>query len=100
MRSAVFALTFIFLAPTAVMASTSSRDLVGDSALGAIQQRQVARGGLAGSDQEGSSGANMILAKGDQSGAGPGIGGQKGQKKGGGKGKQKEGKDNKGKGRS
>jgi hypothetical protein len=35
----------------------------------------------------------LILAKGDRSGAGPGLGGQKGQKKGGGKGKQKEAKD-------
>ncbi len=36
----------------------------------------------------------LVLAKGDQSGRGPGAGGQKGQKKGGHKGKQKEGKDN------
>lgn len=103
MRRTILALTVIFLAPTAVMASTSGRELVGDSELGAagaaIQKRQIAPGGVAGSDQGGSLGGNVILAKGDQTGTGPGAGGQKGQKKGGHKGKQKEGKDNKDKGK-
>jgi hypothetical protein len=92
MRRTIFAVTVSCLASTAVMASTS-RELVGDSALGAMQQRQMASSGLAESDQGGSLGGKVILAKGDQSGAGPGHGGQKGQKKGGGKGKQKEAKD-------
>ena len=87
----IFALTFVFLAPTAVMASTSGQELVGGSEL-SIQKRQIAPG-VAGSGQGGSSAGNLILAKGDRSGAGPGLGGQKGQKKGGGKGKQKEAKD-------
>ncbi len=104
MRRTILALTVIFLAPTAVMASTSGRELVGDSEFGtagaAIQKRQIAPGGVAGSDQGGSLGGNVILAKGDQSGTGPGAGGQKGQKKGGHKGKQKEGKDNKDKDKS
>ena len=104
MRKTILTLTVIFLAPTAVMASTSGRELVGDSELGAagaaIQKRQIAPGGVAGSDQGGSLGGNVILAKGDQTGTGPGAGGQKGQKKGGHKGKQKEGKDNKDKDKS
>ncbi len=99
MRRTIFALTVLVLAPTAVMASTSGRELVGDSELGGaagavVQKRQIAPGGVAGSDQGGSLGGKVILAKGDQSGRGPGAGGQKGQKKGGHKGKQKEGKDN------
>ena len=89
----IFALMFVLLAPTAVMASTSGRELVGGSELSAIQKPQCAPGGVAGSGQGGSSAGNLILAKGDRSGAGPGLGGQKGQKKGGGKGKQKEAKD-------
>ena len=103
MRRTIFALTVIVLAPTAVMASTSGRELVGDSELGAagaaIQKRQIAPGGVAGSDQGNSLRGNIILARGDQSGRGPGAGGQKGQKKGGHKGKQKEGKDNKERGK-
>lgn len=101
MRRTILALTVICFAPTAVIASTSGRDeLVRDSAVGVVQKHQIAPGGLAGRDQEDSSGGNIILAKGDQSASGPGTGGQKGQKKGGGKGQQKEGKDNKGKGKS
>ncbi len=101
MRRTILALTVIFLAPTAVMASTSGRGLVGDPELGTaaagIQNRQIAPVGVAGSDQGGSLRGNVILARGDQSGTGPGAGGQKGQKKGGHKGKQQEGKDNPGK---
>ena len=93
MRSTVIALTAVLLAPTAAMASVASGELLGDSKLraagAAIQKPQVDPVG----DQRGSSGGNLILAKGDQSGSGPGVGGQKGQKKGGHKGKQAEGKD-------
>ena len=92
MRSTVIALTAVLLAPTAAMASVASGELVGDSKL-----RAAAPGGDAATGQRGSSGGNLILAKGDQSGTGPGIGGQKGQKKGGHKGKQAAGKDNPGK---
>jgi len=101
MRKTIFALTAIFLASTAVRASTAGGELVGDFELGAagaaIQIRQIAPGGVAASGQRGFLGGNVILAKGDQSGNGPGSGGQKGQKKGGHKGKQPEGKDNPGK---
>ena len=87
MRRTILALTVIFLAPTAVMALTSDRELVGDSELGAaggaIQKRQIAPGGVAGSGQGGFLGDNVILAKGDKTGTGPGHGGHKGQKKGG-----------------
>jgi hypothetical protein len=97
MRRTVFALTVLFLAPTAAMASVAGGELVGNSELGAaaavIQKHQTAPGGGA-IGQRGPSGGNIILAKGDQSGNGPGLGGQKGQKKGGNKGKQAEGKDN------
>lgn len=97
MRRTFFALTAILLAPTAVMASVPSGELVGNSELGtaaaAIQTRPVAPGaGAIG--QGGFSEGNVILARGDMSGNGPGLGGQKGQKRGGFKGKQKEGKDN------
>ena len=109
MRSTIIALTAVLLAPGAAIASVASGDLVGTSGdlvgngkLGAtgaaIQQLQIAPGGDAAARQRGSSGGNIILAKGDQSGKGPGAGGQKGQKKGGHKGKQAEGKDNPGKG--
>ena len=94
MRRTIFALTVMFLAPTAVMAATSGRELVGNSELGAIQKRQIVPGGLAGSDQGRSLEGKVILAQGDQSARGPGTGGQKGQKKGGFKGKQAKGKDN------
>lgn len=86
MRRIMIALMVTVLAPTAVLASTS-RELIGDPEFAAIQKRQIAP------DLGGSSGGNLILAKGDQSARGPGVGGQKGQKKGGGKGKQKEAKD-------
>ena len=108
MRRTIFALTAIFLAPTAVMASAPGGELVGNSELGAaaavIQKREIAPGGGVAIGQRGNMGGNVILAKGDQSGTGPGLGGQKGQKKGGHKGKQQEGKDNpskqRGRGRS
>jgi len=80
------------------MASVAGGKLVGDSELGAagaaIHKRQIAPGGDAAIGQRRFLGGNVILAKGDQSGNGPGVGGQKGQKKGGFKGKQAEGKDN------
>ena len=62
--------------------------MVGE-ARAAVQKRQIAPIG-----GQGFSGGNVILAKGDQTGTGPGLGGQKGKKKGGHKGKQPEGKDN------
>ena len=102
MRSTIIALTAVLLAPGAAIASVASGDLVGNGKLGAagaaFQEPQIAPGGDAVVRQRGSSGGNLILAKGDQSGSGPGAGGQKGQKKGGHKGKQAEGKDNPGKG--
>ena len=97
MRRTIFALTAIFSAPTAVMASAAGGELVGNSELGAaaavIQKRQIAPGGGVAIGQRGFLGGNVILAQGDQSGRGPGLGGQKGQKKGGHKGKQPQGKD-------
>jgi hypothetical protein len=82
MRRMILALTVIFLAPTAVMALTSGQEQVGDPELGAagaaIQKRQIALGDVAGS---GHGGGNVILAKGDKSGTGPGLGGHKGAKK-------------------
>jgi len=64
-----------------------------------IQRSQIALGGVSVIGQPGAPRGNVILAKGDQSGNGPGAGGHKGQKKGGHHGKQQEGKD-KGKGKS
>jgi hypothetical protein len=94
MRRTMFALTVIFLAPTAVMASTAGRELVGSSGLEAagttIQKLQVARDAVAGSDH---AERNVILAKGDKSGTGPGHGGHKGAKKAEHKGGQAKGKD-------
>lgn len=102
MRSTIIALTAVLLAPGAAIASVASGDVVGNGKVGAawpaIQAPQIAPSGDAAVGQRGSSGGNLILAKGDQSGSGPGVGGQKGQKKGGHKGKQAEGKDNPGKG--
>jgi len=102
MRSTIIALTAVLLAPGAAVASVASGDSVGNGKLGAagaaIQEPEIALGGDSAVRQRGSSRGNIILAKGDQSGRGPGIGGQKGQKKGGHKGKQAEGKDNPGKG--
>ena len=95
MRRTILALTAVVLASTAARASTAGREPVGDfesrPASVAVQKRQILPPEVA--LQRG----NMILAKGDQSGTGPGLGGQKGQKKGGHKGKQTEGKDNPGK---
>lgn len=80
MRKTILVLTSILLASTAASALPVSGPLV-----------------LAGVSQLGQPaipGDSVILAKGDQSGNGPGHGGQKGQKRGGHKGKQAEGKDN------
>ena len=98
MRSTIIALTALLLAPGAAIASVASGDLVGNGKLGAAGAAIQEPGGNAASGQRGSSEGKLILAKGDQSGSGPGAGGQKGQKKGGHKGKQAEGKDNPGKG--
>jgi hypothetical protein len=96
MRRTILVLTIIFCAPTAVMALTAGRAVVGDSELGAagaaIQQGQIAPGGIAGRDHEGFLGGKVILAKGDQSGTGPGKGGHKGAHKAEGKGGQPESK--------
>ena len=93
MRRTILALTVIFLAPTAVMALTAGREQVGDAELGAagaaIQKRQIAPGDVAGSGDGGFLEGNVILAKGDKSGTGPGHGGHKGAKKGERKGGQK-----------
>jgi len=97
MRRKMFVLTAILLSPTAAMALPAGGALVGGAAGAAVQERQLSPGDIAGSDQ-GALGGNVILAKGDKSGTGPGAGGHKGQKKGGGHGKQP--KDNKGKGKS
>ncbi|WP_024513484.1 hypothetical protein [Bradyrhizobium sp. ARR65] len=74
------------------MALTAERALVGDSELGAagvaIQQGQIAPGDVAGSGHGGFLGGNVILAKGDKSGTGPGLGGHKGAHKAEGKGGQ------------
>ena len=83
MRRTVFAFTVVVLAPTAAMALPAVGALVGGAAGASVQERQVAPG----SDQ-GLWGGNVILAKGDKSGTGPGAGGHKGQKKGGQHGKQ------------
>lgn len=103
MRRTIFALTAIFLAPTAVMASAPGGELVGDSELAvataAIQKSQIAPGGGVAIGQRGFLGGKVILAKGNQAGDGPGVGGHKGKKSGGHHGKQKEGKDNPGKGK-
>jgi hypothetical protein len=88
MRRTIFALAVISLAPTAVMASTSGRELVKGSEFGttaAAVAKDVPPEGVAGSSH---GGRNIILAKGDKSGTGPGAGGHKGQKKGERKGKQ------------
>jgi hypothetical protein len=98
MRKDIFALTLLFLAPSAVMASAPSGELVGGSELGAaaaaVQKSEIAPAGGVAIGERGRSGGKVILAQGDQSAKGPGVGGQKGQKKGGFKGKQAKGKDN------
>ena len=103
MRKTMFAAAVILLAPTAAMASVASGNLAGNTQSGAaadgIQKREIAPAGSAVTDQQGLEGGKIILAKGNQSGMGPGLGGQKGQKKGGHRGKQREGKDNPGRGR-
>lgn len=95
MRSTIIALTVVFWAPAAAMALPTSGDPESGAAGGAIQQRQILPGGVAGSDQDGVLGGKVILAKGDKSGTGPGAGGQKGQRKGGNHGKQKKDKKDK-----
>jgi len=80
----------MFLTPTAVMALTSGGELVRETELGAARgaiQTQII-GGVGANGQRGLLGGNVILAKGDKSGTGPGLGGHKGQKKGGRKGGQ------------
>ena len=90
MRSTILALTVIFLAPTAVMAQVGDLEL--GAAGAAIQKRQIAPGDVAGSGHGGFLGGNVILAKGDKTGTGPGRGGHKGAHKGEHKGGQKHGK--------
>ncbi len=98
MRRMIFAFTAIFLASTAARASTAGGEQVGDFELGAaavsIQEHKIAPSGVAAGGQRSFLGGNIILAKGDQSGTGPGAGGHKGKKTGGHHGKQEEGKDN------
>jgi hypothetical protein len=100
MRRTILVLTIICCAPTAVMALTAGRAIIGDSELGAsgpaIQQGQIAPGGIVGSGQDRFLGGKVILAKGDQSGSGPGKGGHKGAHKAEGKGSQAESKAAKG----
>ncbi len=102
MRRAIFALTAIFLGSTAVSASTAGGDRIGDFGFGvagaSIQKLQIAPDGVAASGKRSVLEGNIVLAKGDQAGNGPGTGGQKGKKIGGHKGKQAEGKDNPNKG--
>ena len=102
MRRAIFALTAIFLGSTAVSASTAVGDRIGDFGLGvtgaSIQKLQIAPNGVAASGKRNVSEGNIVLAKGNQAGDGPGTGGHKGKKMGGHNGKQAEGKDNPNKG--
>jgi hypothetical protein len=92
MRSTVLVLTVVLCAPTAVMALAPARPLLGDRALAAAAAANPTGptdvAGLVGS-ADGSVRGNVILAKGDKTGTGPGAGGHKGQKKGGNHGKQK-----------
>jgi hypothetical protein len=99
MRRTILALTAIFCAPTAVMALTPGRALELGAARAALQRGEIAPGGIAGSDHEGLMGGIVILAKGDQSGTGPGKGGHKGAHKAEGKGGQPESKVGKGRGK-
>jgi hypothetical protein len=87
MRRTILAFTVVVLAPTAAMALPAVGALVGGAAGASVQERQIAPGTVSVSDQ-GSWSGNVILAKGDKSGTGPGAGGHKGQKKGGQHGKQ------------
>jgi len=93
MRRTILVLTIVSCVPTAVMALTAGRAIVGGPA---IQQGQIAPGGIVGSGQDRFLGGKVILAKGDQSGSGPGKGGHKGAHKAEGKGGQPEGKAHKG----
>lgn len=63
MRSTILVWTAVLCVPTAVMAFSPPRPLVGDSQLGAAAS------------------GNVILVKGDKSGTGPGKGGHKGAHK-------------------
>ena len=81
MRRMILALTVVVV-PTAVMALPAGGALVGTELTGSAVQK------IAVLDQD--LGGNVILAKGDKSGSGPGAGGHKGQKKGGNHGKQKK----------
>lgn len=87
MRKTILALTVIFLAPTAVMASVVGQEVVGTSA-STMQKFQVALPNVGTSNP---AERNIILAKGDKSGTGPGRGGHKGAKKGEHKGGQPKG---------
>jgi hypothetical protein len=100
MRRTILVLAVSFCASTAVMAMPG-RTLVGnsESASGAATVKgQIAPVGVVGSSDEGFVRGNVILAKGDQSGTGPGAGGHKGKKMGEGKGGQPESKAAKAKG--
>lgn len=76
MRRTILGLTVAFLAPTAVMAMSPGPELVGDSVGAAIHQIAPGVGGHQALSRE-----NVLLAKGDKSGTGPGHGGHKGQHK-------------------
>jgi hypothetical protein len=93
MRRLIAALTAIFLGPTAVIALTAGGGLIGDpqsgAGGGAIQNRPIPSGGVAGGSQGGFLGGSEILAAGDMTGTGGGKGGMKGQMKGGMKGGMK-----------
>jgi hypothetical protein len=101
MRRTILISTVVLCASTAAMA-LPGRALVGDAEFGVagptIHQGQIAPAGFMGSSQPGFTRGNVILAKGDQSGTGPGAGGHKGKKLGEGKGGQPESKMAKGKG--
>ena len=93
MRKAFFAVTALVLAPTAAMASSTTGDLVGDTGFGAAAALAIHNQTDPSGAENGRAGVlrgNLILAKGDKSGSGPGHGGHKGQKKGGNHGKQKK----------
>lgn len=97
MRRTIPALTAIFLGSSAALASVSGGELVGDPESGdaaAVIQKHLTTSGSLAIGQRGLAGGNMILARGDQSGNGPGLGGQKGQRKGGNRARRSEGRDN------
>src|SRR4051812_28521072 len=76
MRSKILVLTVVSCAASAVMAATPAQPLFGDRALAAAG----AANPTAQIDAHGSFRGNMILARGDKTGTGPGAGGQKGKK--------------------